>query len=328
MKITIIPKNSDAEWFKYHLARYGEVNFCGDEANFQSPQLSASSLKQLHDSDLVIYRRMRAKEWYPTDNPFLCFEWTPFRHPLTAWNYYIDGEFFDRGTAVEQFNNLNYSSRLDCEKAGRRLCKLYTSAIEKNTLGLMNEYVLERSRYPVLIVLQVPDDDVLHFCSDYGGNSNNDPHEAIIGFAESYFGDQADLFIKAHPASPNISTAGLAAIRKARIIDPFTPILPLLKLSKIVITINSSCATEALILGTPVITFGKSVVGDLKFTYSKINPPNSLSPRMTPAWEQDGLSFLGFMSTIYGCWYPSPELLFSKLENVIQPLRYINQSKQ
>lgn len=261
---------------------------------------------------------MRAKEWYPTDNPFICFEWTPLRHPLTAWHYYVDSGFFNKGTAVDQFRRLSLSARRDCEKSGRALSSLYAGAIDKNTFGLMNEYVLKRARFPVLIILQVPDDDVLHFCSAYGKGSNRDPHEAVISFAESCFGDEANLFIKAHPACPKISTAGLAAIRKAKIIDPFAPILPLLKLSKVVVTINSSCATEALILGTPVITMGKTVAGDLGFTYSTKNLPDSFPLRMTSSWDKDGLPFLGFMSTIYGCWYPSPKLLFSKLESVME----------
>jgi len=320
-RIVVCPANSEKNWFKEHLSEFAQVRFCLEEAalSVDSDDSAHGDVQaQLADCDLVVYRRMRAQKMFPTQNPYLCFEWSPLRHPLSAWHYYIDSHGFScESQAVPLFRNLSGGQRAQCHSTGSELTRLYESAVHGRTMSIIDEYVLKKSAYAVLVILQVPSDDVLQYFS--GLKSGADPHAALISHAENRFQGKADIFVKPHPAFPRVSDAGKRALRTATVIDPYCPILPLLKLVDLVVTINSSCALEALILGTPVITLGDSTTSMLEFSYSAHDAMAAGTDKipLPPSWQRDGQAFLGFLSESYGDWFPSPRLLHQAVSTAL-----------
>lgn len=310
--IVVLPTNGESEWFRETLSPLGEVSFVIDEKDLSLHAPPSQEVRaRVESADLVVYRRMRAQRLYPTRAPYLCVELTPLRHPCTWGHYFVDPQgFFHEGEAVSRFRALESGAQASYSAAGRRIQALYHNAVHAETVELLRSVLQRRRRRPLLaaVILQVPEDDTILFGSDYG----DDPHRALIAYAKEMLQDCADLVIKPHPVHPRLTRGGTESAAGAIVVDEYCPVWALMHFADVVVTINSSCALEALILGTPAVVLGRCLPADLGLAWTPVNfRPGPLPPGHTEAWRQLGEAFTGFLAEDYGFWYPSPHRLFA-----------------
>jgi len=318
-RIVVVPTNCEREWFAESLNRFGSVDFVVDEAKLSLKEEAREDIASaVASADLVVYRRMRAKRLYPTDAPSLCVEWTPLRHSCTWGHYFADPKgFFHEGELAVAFRRLTTAERDGYFSAGERIRDFYLNTVHGETVSVIEEFLARRRHHHLLavIVLQVPEDDTVVFGSRFSG----DPHQVVIAAAKTIIGDRADIVVKPHPAHPALTTAGIQASEGTIVVDHYCPILALLKMADIVVTINSSCAVESLILGTPVVALGSCPAAELGMVWE---PESFLSSgsliRHTAEWQRNGLSFIGFIAEAYGSWFPSTRRLIEGVERLIR----------